>query len=423
VRIWTIAAAVVSLAACTYVLTHGTGQISRPGFNWFYDDQGKSLLEGRWDVSEYSIQGEAFLRDGKRYAYFGFVPALPRIVLNAIFPSMFGRWSRISMWFAVVSLLGAFFAFSRHIAIPDALQPVLLLTLFCGSTVLFLCESDFVYHEAILWSSSFAIWGHYFFGRYLQGQKFLHLAAGALCGFAAFFTRFNTGTGVLICAVWITAILAWRRSFLHAAFLSAFLLAIVGIFVAINHAKFGTYLDSLPFRYHVQYDAARLKKTGETLFHPEYSPGIAANYFDPRHIRFVSYPPYLALSAANDAPSVPFDILEPYAAIPVAVPALLILAILGTAFALRKEGKHYRWCVPLLGSALFPGLSLLVMIAITYRYEHEWYPFFFLGSMLGAASLRSRWAYAALAVAGLWSIAANIGFIVDLSQHPGLFAW
>jgi hypothetical protein len=332
------------------------------------------------------------------------------------------------MFLCILSATVVFFLFLKQIDVAGYLQPLLALSLFLGSTSFFLCVSDAVFHEAILWGATMAIWAYYWFGRYLQTSRTIFLVLGAAFSFGSFFSRFTTGMGTLLCAFWVGLVLVKRRSYAHATIPVIAITLSAAMYLMENYQKFGGIWDPMPFRYHVQYDAKRLAHVNGTLFHPNEALSIAAFYFNPSHIRFIEDPPFLALTDPVETPSTPLDLTEPFAALPVAMPALFGLATAGLVFILRT--RIYQWTRPLLFSALASGLSLLAIAGITYRYEHDWYPFLFLGAILGAAAIsrieskKLRWiAVTSFAVAAIWSVAANIGFVLQTAYTPGTFAW
>lgn len=447
------AAILLLLTASLYLSTYGTWDLFPKGLGFirFYDFQGASMIDGRWDVPLEAVLGEALIRDGKAYGYFGFAPALPRIVLNYLFPSKFGMWSRISAFACMVSLIGAFLVAARLMKIPRPYQPFLMIFLIGGSTAMFICASSLTYHEASAWGASLSIWAYLCLCKYLQTPRLGFLLLAGVLGFGAFFSRASSGAGVLVCALLFSAGLligAWkgapiqlrrlvnwfalphpRLPILHAAVLALSVVLISGVFMMINMAKFGSYFEQVPIRYHVQYSPQRLARLNGTLMHPELLAFNAANYFDPRHIRLLHRFPYFGLIQDVEKSSHNLDFVEPYAAFPVAMPALVALSLAGTAAMFYGFGSKNRGYLLILGSALLAGLTLFIFAAISYRYQHDWYPYFFLGSLLGASFLARTppgWArptaIAGVIAGGVWSICATIGFIIDL-QHSALFGW
>jgi hypothetical protein len=438
VRMTTICTGLAILIAAAYFVTQETWDVfSTTGS--FYDEQGKSLEQGRWDVSAAAIQTEAVIVNGKSYGYFGFAPALPRMILNRLAPSYFGRWSRCSMILGLASLVAAFFAFRALLGAPALFEPLLMLILLAGTTALFLCASSLTYHEAIMWGAALSVWAYIWYGAYLKTGRFVFLLWGALCGSGAFFSRTSSGSGPLACAGLILVALVVPKSFRlsgnwfhvksphytgHATFLVLYLAAMIFGFLEVNHAKFGSYLDPVPIRYHVLYGPERLARIQGTLIHPDMFPAIAASYFDPTYINLSEKFPYVAMTTRSHALT-HMDAVEPYASFPAAMPGALFLAGAGVWFLFRPAGAQFHWCVPILLAALASTVPTLSFVYISYRYQHDWFPFLFSAAMLGAvwvAQIQQRrvrnLVVAGLAVAAIWSVWANVAFVFELQRNP-----
>jgi hypothetical protein len=409
VRFAAIGTGFVILAAAAYFVTHEQWKLfSGKGFVTFYDEQGRSLMRGKWDVPPSALGAEAFVVDGKSYGYFGAAPALPRVILNHFLPSHFGQWSRLSMIIGMASLIAAFFSFRALLDVPILFEPIVLLILLGGSTAMFLCASDLIYHEAIMWGAALALWAYIWWGWYLKTGRFVFLLLGALSGFGAFFTRISSGLGALTCAAlifvalvvqelsarqldvsWLEICAKWggatqpRRRTAHAAFLLLYFAATTIVFLEINHAKFGAYFDPLPLRYALLFPPRRLAHIQGQLLHPEYLPLIAVDYFDPAHISLTSKFPYIGMTVAGYSRE-KMDLVEPYAAFPSAMPAALFLAGAGIWFLLRSGGGRFQWCAPMLLAGLPSAAVLLTFAFITYRYGHDLFPVLFPAAMLGA---------------------------------------
>jgi hypothetical protein len=95
VRLAAICTGLVILAAAAYFVTHEQWKLfSGAGFVRVYDEQGRSLLQEKWDLPPSALGAEAVVVDGKSYTNFGVAPTLPRMILNYLWPSHFGQWSR-----------------------------------------------------------------------------------------------------------------------------------------------------------------------------------------------------------------------------------------------------------------------------------------------------------------------------------------
>jgi hypothetical protein len=84
---WFLAAAGCASVCYAWVVTGGSFRFNHAEvFGSFYDYQAASFLEGRLDVPEEAIGGEAFEARGKLYGYFGPTPALLRLPFVAAGP-------------------------------------------------------------------------------------------------------------------------------------------------------------------------------------------------------------------------------------------------------------------------------------------------------------------------------------------------
>jgi hypothetical protein len=230
-----IPAIVLVLATFVWMVTYGTWDLTRrETFGQFYDGQAHSLLDGQWDVDPLYIDFEAFVRDGKTYGYFGFVPALFRVPIEFLFPdfafSMTGRWSRLSetiaccvtLWYAYHILRRARTAFpelddpltdpkDRGNGARDKDAEVIFLVLAgLGSTLIFLASRSYVYHEAIIWGAAFALGCYYHLLQYLARPRLGNLVAACVLAFCAFFSRASVGTGAVVALVLLAMDLLWK---------------------------------------------------------------------------------------------------------------------------------------------------------------------------------------------------------------------
>src|SRR5215471_11404618 len=110
-------AILVGVVLNAVVMTDGKFDLSarEAWFTEFYDELGKSMLHGRFDIPPGTLQFEELLIDGHSYGYFGPTPALFRIPLNLLFPSMHGRWARWLVLACCAVSLGAFYSLMRQV--------------------------------------------------------------------------------------------------------------------------------------------------------------------------------------------------------------------------------------------------------------------------------------------------------------------
>ena len=405
--------ALVVAAAGLWWVTAGLGEPTEPApFGNIFDDLARSFFKGRVDVNCEIAAGEAFVVDNKCYLYFGPVPALLRLPVLAAAPGLFGRLCRLMVWAANLLLLFFLILILReagHAPGSWASSGFLLLAAF-GSTIPYMWSWPTGYVEAISWATAFAAGALYCLLRWSHKESSAWLGAACLLGLAAFFSRVNTGAGPLAVAG-VLALRDWWRGGARrqaATAILALLAAFAGVFLAYNHARFGTLFDAFPARYHIQYKGERLERIKGTFYHPIQAPPIFYDYLF--HLpRFRASYPWLEFNPSPAADVGVVDMHDPHTgALPV-MPALAFLAWGGWR-SLQKRGRRERWLLLL---APLPGLLLLAsIVCISHRYLHE-----FILLLAPAAAYGVTWAWSAprrrsatiaLAVFGLfanWAVA------------------
>ncbi|MEE2664934.1 MAG: hypothetical protein VX466_08100 [Myxococcota bacterium] len=142
---------VLALAGSVYLLlvTYGSLELfAEERLSKVYDYLGNSFLLGEATVPTSS---ESFRVDGRDYVYFGPLPALLRIPLNALWPGAFGEWSRIATLAAGMVALVAWMRLVRAVA-PTAgrgERALLYLAFALGTPVVFLLSCPYVFHETL----------------------------------------------------------------------------------------------------------------------------------------------------------------------------------------------------------------------------------------------------------------------------------
>ncbi len=166
------------------------------------------LLHGRWDVDPAVIGHEAFVHDGKTYAYFGPVPALLRLPI-VLLPGW--RNLHVELVYCLCAMLAGAGAQAYTLltilrrnkrATCRALAPPLLsVSLLSGPAIMIAAKGPLIYHESILWAWA---WAMLFVAVALDGlmrplpltcsrYSVLSLLAG-LC----LLTRVTTGAGLCV---------------------------------------------------------------------------------------------------------------------------------------------------------------------------------------------------------------------------------
>jgi hypothetical protein len=408
----------VSLAGLWWV-TAGTWKLFEPmGLGNLFDGQAQSFASGRVDLDCNIASGEAFIVDRKCYIYFGPVPAVMRIPIHAIAPGSFGRLSRVMVWSANLLLLLFLLLILGEAGHPPgswAWSAFLLLTAF-GTSIPYMWSWPNTYVEALTWATAFGAGAVYCLLRWARDESSAWLMAACGVGLLAFYSRVTAGAGPLA-FVGVIALRDWWRGGARrrpAAVVLAALAAFAGVFIAYNYVRFGTYIDALPMRYHVQYNASRLENIGGTLFHPMQAPPIFYNYLV--HLpRFRASYPWLEYQpgAATDLGSL--DLFELHTGVLPMMPALALLAWAGWR---SLRGSRQRWML----LAPLPGLVMLASVAaVSHRYTHE-----FVLMFAPAAAFGLSWAWStkrrlAITVAlALFGIYANwaIAMLGQREIHP-----
>ncbi|HEX4123625.1 MAG TPA: hypothetical protein VHY37_02800 [Tepidisphaeraceae bacterium] len=397
----------------------------------YYDAQAHGLLHGRFDVPKSAIAPEAFIRDGKYYGYFGIAPALPRILLNAVWPRMYGRWSRLSMMLAcivnvlLVCRLAVLADNSAH-ADPPARWRKFCIGLFAlsatvGSTNLFLASRAHVFHEAVIWGSALALACGSFAIRYVLEERRSDLMLAGICAVSAFFCRATAGAGALGLLL-LLAGKTWRKTRGDAAISLAFVAAAVALYFSITYAKFHSF-DGVPVRLYQQYidDPARMQITGGRQIHPENLRAGLYNFFTLAPPEMHRGFPWLFMNYRPTVfPETKMDYFERYCSIPAGEPALALLALIGVfAILLWHRGSIGTFGLPAL--AMFLGGSVVLLtVGISERYMHDFYPFLVIAGAAGAARIGAvkwpigRWVLGGVLVPlAVFGVCANTAFALD----------
>ena len=385
------------------------------GFIQYYDYQADSLLQGRLDVPRDAIWGDAFVVNGKYYGYFGIAPALLRIPLNIIFPSMWGRWSILFLWLgSTANLLVAYYLFreiSGLLALSDPADPaasskrrdlfiaLLILVLGLGSTNIFLSASASVYHEAIVLGCAFClltclVWIKFF--RSPSIWKFLWIL---IFGFFTVFSRVTFGVYVLLLVGFLLVFFVvqkWRpqvkmiplkesQLWPYIAGFLLFILFTIGLYGLINQLKFGSPFESHPYQYYpnVLNDPVRYARTVGQDFFVQNIPMMASLYFFPVDVQFLhNFPPFLSNRVdPSRFPATHWDWFEPIVPLPFCMTLELLLAGVGL-FSLYKHRRSLILLIPIISTAAaFP--MMFMFNSASQRYEQEFFPFLVLTNILG----------------------------------------
>lgn len=409
------------------------------GPSQYFDAYASSLIEGRLDVDPYHIGNEAFVIDDHTYGYWGLTPALPRILLNALFPTLWGHWTRLAMLLSVVIALAATHALVRGLCTRhgraskavDGLHVLLLLSVGLGSSALFLPSRANVYHEATALAAALALASYASLASYTRMPSRSGLVwVGVLCALALH-ARVVAGLGVLLAmgvsAVWLLrarltrdegSLSAQRATTDAGPRASGVGLALAAALVffsylLINWLKFGTLL-SLPIDKNLQSSPERLARTGGRMLGLDNFAANAFNHLAPWNVRIGPGPRPIgpvAPDALWTTSGMDYDWREPIVSVVAASPALVVLAgsgIVVLVLAWRRE-PMIRQLFPLILGAGASALVPLLYFAITQRYAHDMLPLLVVLSSVAVAHaqrlprLQTRRSLAGLSVLLAWS--------------------
>ena len=429
-------------AAFTSVLTSGTFRVIYPEtFCNFYDFQALSLLQGRLDVPEESLQEEAFVYAGKIYGYFGVTPALIRIPF-VIFGLAFGELSRAAMLlYYAATLLAAYLILldATRLLRPDRPRPATWQTMLftahvgLGSTVFFLGSRAYIYHEAILCGIMFAVFSCWCALRHLaapQGRWWLGaLALGTLSVHA----RPPTGLFALTVLGCVAAAHLFRFS--PSSRLSSSpspfrplaigALSVFGVlsFNALSYVKFRTF-EGCPLRLNVQYTPERLAKIDGQQFHAANLPYGLSSYLLHPNVEITRHFPWLYIGPAVQRQSFPqakIDFPDRALALPYGMTGLFVLASIAAAWAALKSPAARLPVLTLWAAAVPVSVAMFAAIATSERYTGDFCPFLFCAAAFGLAAPRWRpLTTAALAAATLWACLLTLAITV---HYQGTMVW
>ena len=443
---WFAGSAAVSVLAFFAMVTQGSFRLEEApkNLNDFYDYQMLSLLEGRLDVPDEAIGGEAFVYAGKLYGYFGMTPALLRLPLVA-FDLAFGQWSRLLMtvWF-FAALLAAYLILLEAVRVvrgDDAARPgaatvvVHVLATGLGSTLFYLSSRSYVYHEAILCGAMLALaaaWGGL---RYLRSGRLAWWGWAWVCGVLSLHARPTTGLYALTLLGFVALVPLWRAWRPLAGWpawpvwgrsVGLGVLCLVGAFTFNLQAylKFGTF-NGAPLELNRLYTPERLARIEGKNMHVANVPFNFDTYLVHPNLRVEPRFPWLfweSRTPRREYPSAKIDLPDHTVAMTYTMPGLLLLATLG-ALATAWRWRSAREPLAVIWLGLGPmALLLLTAIATAHRYTGDFCPFLIAAAAWGLAgldALTSRWRRVGLTLLGVglaWSIALTAALTIHYQR-------
>jgi len=161
---------VLSVVLWIFTMTGGQKIFVKEVLGGAFDSQAEHFLRGDVGVDASAIGHETMNVNGKVRMYFGPFPALLRVPLNFIYPTGYGKWSRISGFCAG---LIALFAFAGLVGTALRSSPLssrarnwignaCMIGFALGSPLLLLLGNLSIYDEAIIWGFAWSIAALYF---------------------------------------------------------------------------------------------------------------------------------------------------------------------------------------------------------------------------------------------------------------------
>ncbi|WP_270936025.1 hypothetical protein [Falsiroseomonas oryzae] len=431
-------------ACCLYYLfliTNGGFDLGAPeALGFVFDRMAWHLLHGRFDIEPEIIGREAFVFEGKTYAYFGIFPALLRVPLVLAYGTEPPSLSRLSCWVGLCIAAAASTAILLSVAdrLPrfgwrGALLGLVLCATLLTGPMLGLAFSAYIFNEPIIWSVALAMLLLLMLVRQATGHALPtpgRLAAMGVLAGLALLTRPVAGIGMTFALMVATLVLptltpdaapgAWRRWLAGAVhtgcWIALGLVPLVLLVMAVNYGRWGNPFEFSPQTANVQViaDARRMRVNLEYgVFELARLP-VGLGYY--------------LLGLINDgwlgglSDRIMDDLGWPRSALAATVTAQFVLAAIAAVALLRgtlPAPLRGRRLLMLAAMPLAMAAMLLTLSVMNYRYRLEFLPLLVLGSALGfAAMAQVREATARRAMLGLGVlVAANLAVShLDLLQ-------
>ncbi len=184
-----------------------------------YDHLAVSLAEFRLDIAPEAIGAEAFVIDGKHYAYWGPFPDVLRMPLLLLPEDVWiGKTARIYSWLAAMLSVIATLGILREICLSFDKKERLsrftvgyISSIALGSHLPYLLAGPSIYHEAVLWGAATSTWALAMALRFHRTKQFRWLVGATLLAMTSASTRVTAGYGALIGIMILLAWETWHR--------------------------------------------------------------------------------------------------------------------------------------------------------------------------------------------------------------------
>jgi hypothetical protein len=367
----------------------------------FFDAQARSLTRLRLDVPPEVAGIEGFVVGGRTQLYYGLVPALFRVPVAAVTDALDGRLTLASQLVAVVvlGLASARLLVRAARAVDPAHQvPVWQLGAFAAAATLatpvwWLASRAVVYHEVELWGAAAAVAGLGLVLRWWEDRRPASLAAAAAVAAVALSSRASSGSAPVLALGLVALVAAGRRRWPAALAAGAAAVPAVAFYAAVNLARFGT-VASVPFEDQVFSSIdpdrqAALAANGGSLFGPQFVPTTVAHYLSPLAVGPMGLFPFTTWSErATVVGEATFDTIDRSGSITSGAPALVLMAVIGGWWVVRRD-RSGGWRV-VLAAAVAATAATLSIGFIAHRYLVDLVPAVLVAAAPGAV-LVDRW--------------------------------
>ena len=392
----------------------------------FYDVQARALAHGHLDVPLEVVGIEGFVVDGRTQMYFGVGPALMRLPFTAWGDGLDGRLATSSQLLAVgvLGLASArLLARARRLVVgaPRGRPWWFAIAAFVpgiATPIVFLASRPLVYHEAELWGAAAGLAGIDLVLRWHDQPRTRHLVEAVAFATFAMSVRPSTGAAPAVALGLFGLGSLWQRDWRRAG--TVLVCAVVPLlgFCVVNYARFHSLFDvPFPLQVFSQFDADRqaaLAANDGSLFGARFAPTNLVHYLSPftvepqRLFPFVTWGP-----RAHVIGDVTFDTVDHSSSLTVASPALMVLAVVGAWWTLRRD-TGWTWRVVVLAAAA-GVVSTFTIGYVAQRYLADLVPLL----LLLAAPAVWIWARSA---AG-WTPWLRRGSVVAMAVLTVLGAW
>ena len=416
-----------------WMVTGGTWDLFRARRDAdYFDAQAHAWLEGHWWVPPRVVGIEGIVVDGHTQMYFGPLPALLRLPVALFTDALDARLSAFSMLaaaclavYAALRLLGQVQRIRRPdavISMGDAVAAgALAFALPAGTTLLFLASRTLVYHEASMWGVALSLLALSFVIEAAEHITTRNLALSCIAATAAISSRVSIGLGPMFALALLAVVLTYRAR--RPAWGAALAAAVPLIaYAVVNWIRFRT-LFSVPLRDQVRtmLDPAshRFLEANDGYFGLQFVPTSLVAYLRPTGLRFSGWFPFVDFPrdtrVIGDAT---FDTIQNVVSAPVAMPALVGLALAGAVLLARRHAPTSLRIAAL--GAVAGCVTIFVFGYISYRYVGDLLPLLLILGVVAIDAIvgaRPRsWrpivvtGLAVLAVFGIW-VNLGLGFL------------